>query len=524
MAIIKQFDKRSGNTYVYENISWWDKEKQCSRAKRKLIGKIDKQTDEIVPTNGRQRNAKQKPAGTSPAKLTVRKFGGAVYLLNSICSKIGLIDDLKTCFGEVYKLILSIAFFMIIEGESAILRFSKFDATHFHPCGYNITSQAGSELFASIKDCAVQDFFMLQSKRRQNDEYWVYDTTSISSYSEMLNQVQYGHNKEDDNLPQLNLGLVFGEKSNLPFYYRKLSGNITDVSTFETLCENMADIGITNVNFVADRGFYSERNIDMLYNHSHKFLLAAKLNTKYIRNELEEIYDDFNNFESYSEEFELYGKTRIYTRKNGKPIYLHYFYNIEKAAEEEKRLNKRIALYKRELLSNRRVIGHEAYYKKFFNIETDDNKLVVSASVKLGILKTTKRYYGFFVLTASDLTDCWEALKIYRNKDVVEKAFANVKERLNMRRTLVSSEQSLDGKLFVSFVSLILLSHIKKVMQDFSLFKSYTLKSLMDTFDIIECFKNKNNEFRLGEVLDKQKNLFALFDVVAYSSLCIAGM
>ncbi len=32
---------------------------------------------------------------------------------------------------------------------------------------------------------------------------------------------------------------------------------------------------------------------------------------------------------------------------------------------------------------------------------------------------------------------------------VVEKAFGNLKERLNMPRTQVPSEQSLDGKLFV---------------------------------------------------------------------------
>ena len=48
--------------------------------------------------------------------------------------------------------------------------------------------------------------------------------------------------------------------------------------------------------------------------------------------------------------------------------------------------------------------------------------------------------------------------------DFTEKAFGNLKERLNMRRTLVSSEQSLDGKLFVEFIALIYLSHIKKHM------------------------------------------------------------
>ena len=58
-----------------------------------------------------------------------------------------------------------------------------------------------------------------------------YDISTISSYSQCLKQVQYGKNKENDRLPQINLALVFGEQSNLPFYYRKLSGNTRCTST-----------------------------------------------------------------------------------------------------------------------------------------------------------------------------------------------------------------------------------------------------------------------------------------------------
>ena len=36
--------------------------------------------------------------------------------------------------------------------------------------------------------------------------------------------------------------------------------------------------------------------------------------------------------------------------------------------------------------------------------------------------------------------DAVTAPELYRNKDVVEKAFGNLKERLNMRRALVSPE------------------------------------------------------------------------------------
>ena len=66
MAIIKQFDKRSGITYVYDSKSYYDKEKKCSRAKRTLIGKIDPDTGEMIPTDGRNKGAKSKPDSVSP--------------------------------------------------------------------------------------------------------------------------------------------------------------------------------------------------------------------------------------------------------------------------------------------------------------------------------------------------------------------------------------------------------------------------------------------------------------------------
>lgn len=58
MAIIKQHDKRSGITYAYESHSYWDPEKKMTRAKRTLIGRVDPETGEIVPTDGRNKKSK----------------------------------------------------------------------------------------------------------------------------------------------------------------------------------------------------------------------------------------------------------------------------------------------------------------------------------------------------------------------------------------------------------------------------------------------------------------------------------
>ena len=123
-------------------------------------------------------------------------------------------------------------------------------------------------------------------------------------------------------------------------------------------------------------------------------------------------------------------------------------------------------------------------------------------------VRKTKRYYGYFTLLSNEKMDAMTALQLYRNKDIVEKAFGNIKDRFNLRRLLVSSEKSLDGKLFVGFVALIYLAYIKKYMHETGMFEKYTLQTLLDKIDMIECFENPGYDLRVGEVLSKQRQIY----------------
>lgn len=534
-SIVYQTDKRSGITYAYESISYWDKDKKQSRAKRTLIGRVDSETGEIVQTDGRGRKKRHQPTaakrGPVPSTQTSRLFYGATYLLDVIGEKLGITRDLKQCFPDMYQQILSIAYYLILEDKNPLYRFEKWGSLHKHPYGKNITSQRSSEVFASITEEAKKEFFYLQGKRRTEMEYWAYDITSISSYSECLRQVQYGNNKEDDQLPQLNLALIFGETSNLPFYYRKLAGNIPDSKTIKNLLAELDILGFSKVKLVMDRGFYSQDNINALFREHLKFLISAKISLAFIRKELDTIYDGFRTFEHYSEKYELYCHTvqtewlyeqhRPYkgdTLTEPRRIYIHFYYNIDKAAEEEKTFDRQLIALRHELESGKRVPEHEKLYQKYFGIKTTP-KRGTRVTVNEETVAKAKRYYGFFALLTNETMDAVAALEIYRNKDVVEKAFGNLKERLNMRRTLVSSEQSLDGKLFVEFVALIYLSYIKKQMQDTDLFKKYTLQVALDKLDVIECFEEPGQELRIGEILEKQKEIYESLGVAPPSSL-----
>ena len=117
--------------------------------------------------------------------------------------------------------------------------------------------------------------------------------------------MQYGKNKEDDRLPKLNLALVFGETSNLPFYYRKLAGNIPDSKTLKHLLAELDTLEFAKMKLVMDRGFYSEENINALFKDHLKFLIAGKMSLNFIRSNLEGIYDNFRSFEHYNKIFAL---------------------------------------------------------------------------------------------------------------------------------------------------------------------------------------------------------------------------
>ena len=535
VAIVHQTDKRSGITYAYRSVSYWDKEKKQSRARRTLIGRVDKETGEIVPTDGRNRKKKE---GSEPVKRekkvveeAQRSFYGATYLLDAIGEKLGLIHDLKQCFPDNYEQILSIAYYLILEDNTPLYRFEKWGLLHRHPYGNNITSQRSSELFASITEENKQKFFSLQGKRRLDNEFWAYDTTTLSSYSETLRQVQYGRNKEHDKLPQLNLALVFGQESNLPFYYRKLAGNTPDTKTIRHLIEELNILGYSKVKLVLDRGFYSEDNINNLFKNHMKFLAGVSMSLIFVREELDAIYDTFRSFEWYSENYELYCHTvrttwdytqkRPYkgdTLKESRRLYIHYYYNIDRAAEDEKSFDRKLIALKQELESGERVPGHAKLYQQYFITKTTPKRGTKAHIIDENVSKA-KRYYGFFALITNEKMDAITALELYRNKDVVEKAFGNLKERLNMRRALVSSEQSLDGKLFVQFVALIYLSYLKKQMQDKDLFRTYTLPGMLDKLDVIECFKQPGKSLRTGEILDKQVQLYHDLGVAPPTSL-----
>lgn len=168
----------------------------------------------------------------------------------------------------------------------------------------------------------------------------------------------------------------------------------------------------------------------------------------------------------------------------------------------------------KEILNDKRVPEHERFYKKYFQIKETPIR-GTQVSVKEDAVKKTKRYYGYFALLSNKKMDAMTVLELYRNKDLIEKAFGKSKDCLNIRSLLVSSEKSLDGKFFVrvrSWRSSICLTS-KNTYKKPAIFQNYTIQSLLDKLDIIECFEHPDYSLRVREVLTKQKQIYEVLGI-----------
>jgi transposase len=520
----------NGREYAYNYISVWNKEKQRSEQKRDYIGRI---VDGIFCPNKKyllQQELSGVIAKNEPesGKITgcKRLFVGATYLLDQVGILTGIQEDLKICFPRIYREIQSLAYYLVLEPDSPLYRFNHWAQSHAHPFGMDIASQRSSELLSQINEDGKMEFFRRQVNRRCETEYLFYDTTSVSSYSHRLKQVKYGKNKDGDSLPQVNIALLVGQQSSLPAWYRKLPGNIPDVMTVKNMLASIDYIDFNKIKFVMDRGFYSAKNIDNLLTNDYNFIIGTKMGLKYIQKAIEAEYGDFDTWERYDENFSLFTITKsmnwIYNKMNPengdiikekKQIYLHVYYDDQKATDDKVKLYSELNNMMDDIRKGNMGRERTKECHKYFEF-IDEPGEGLSIKPKQEAINKKRNDFGFFVLISSDDNDRIRVLRTYRSKDMVEKSFYDLKQRLNMRRPSVSSEENLEGKLFIQFIGLIYTSWVKRAMDEAELFKNNTMQQLFDSLDVIEKFWQPGGKSYYGEITSHQEKLYKKMGVL----------
>gem|GEM_PF-5852535 len=135
----------------------------------------------------------------------------------------------------------------------------------------------------------------------------------------------------------------------------------------------------------------------------------------------------------------------------GTMLTAHIFYSPQKRALEEEALYARVSRLEIEPNTMKRMKKLPKKYSELFKIESGGNA-VTSFTRDFDKIDTQLAQKGYFVLATNDerLTSA-EVLRVYRNKDVIEKAFSSMKNQLDLKRMRTHSSVTTDGKLFCGF-------------------------------------------------------------------------
>ena len=168
------------------------------------------------------------------------------------------------------------------------------------------------------------------------------------------------------------------------------------------------------------------------------------------------------------------------TSWKGRRCYRHIYYDSQKAAAEYAGFLEKVELWRAELEENKPVEEHQQHYERYFAVKETPKRgrrvLVLDEEVQAFKMKTA----GFFILISNDIKDPLQALKTYRDKDAAEKGFDDLKNVLDMYRLRVHSAETMQGRLFIQLIALILMAAIRNVMASSKLDEKYSLPELVN--------------------------------------------
>ena len=269
----------SGHYYVYEISSKWNpsKRKAC-KVTGKSLGKITLEDGFIPNTYGMRR--------IMPLHPIVKNYG-AYAILSQLAGN--LENRLKEYFPDIYREISVVSMLQLVTGCHGKRIKREFEASYLndiHPdlaCSdYTVRTLIG-KLGSRSGDMTS---FMRGSMKP--GAKLLFDGTSIFTRADD-SYAQKGYNPDHKQETQVRLLYIFDRSSFMPVFYRMVPGNITDKAALK---ETISASGCHNCIIIADKGFYSKKNISFLMENKITFILPLQYNTRLIPDEFVENPDD----------------------------------------------------------------------------------------------------------------------------------------------------------------------------------------------------------------------------------------
>ncbi len=469
--IIDVYNKKQGYWYVYKDWAHWDSQKKQTRHTRKIVGKRETKDGPIIYNNRYSSDY----AVEELAKLEVSSTTliGETLVLDAIVRELGLEKHLKGAFGkDDAKVIIGMAGYLICT-EKAFSWCGDW-AEGRDPKIEHMTSQSVSDFLSSLNNDKRNTFYDSWMKaNRCVKGYFCFDSTNIGCHNTETNPlVEYGYTHAHMALPQANIAILARQDTMVPILSLVYNGSRHDSTTVRNLVDALKKLGLKCICITLDKGYCSEKNLEIFHSEGFDYIICVPRNVSWQYDIIDSLRDRLYTLEARTEVLDSEGKEQVIQCiskpliRNGRRCYLHVIYNPAARAEAEKNFIELLARCKKELESNELVGTHKELYEQFFEVRDTPKrgrKVLEKGPI---IAEFQKKYAGYWCLLTNRKRSRAEIYVAYQQRNSSEIFYDIFKNDLDGDRITVHKAESFEGKMFVIFIALTILSRLKSKLAE----------------------------------------------------------
>ena len=533
---IKKIKKTSYVYYAYE--SYYDAEKGYSVPSTTTIGKIDDAPAGMMYPNTNfikffpdielpDETSRKMEARSSCLRV------GTFFVIRRIMAEYHLDQMIDRIIGKDAGLFLDLAAYSLITENNAGQYYPEYAYNHpLLTSGMRIYSD--SKVSDFLKDCTIDQrvaFLNEWNEKRDHREriYISYDSTNKHCQAGDIELAEFGHEKDKQDKPIFNYAIAYDRNNREPLFYEDYPGSINDISQLQFMLEKAAGYGYKRVGFILDRGYFSEPNIRYMDKCGYDFVIMVKGEKDLVSEIILKHKGMFEQDRSKSiRAYKVNGMTvkhTLYT-SDEKERYFHIYYSDGKHAGERETVESRVDTMKAFLERNQgnKVSlgeGFRKYFELIYHNEGKDDERLVFWDEKTNVVNREISLCGYFVIITSEKMTAEEALILYKSRDASEKLFRGDKSYLGQRSMRCHLDESIETKIFIEFVALIVRNRIytrlKDEVKNAGKKDNYmTVPAAIKELEKIEMIRFSDNRYRLDHaVTATQKAILKAFSMTA---------
>jgi len=404
--------------------------------------------------------------------------GGVDLLLGHVAEKTGLSETLVSVFGNCLSdEILSLAFYCASQTRRPLYAAANWSESQKLPGRTLLNESDIARVLKAVTPSKCLEFLSLWLRKTPRNHRLSLDITSVSSYARHNPDVMLGYNRDNENLPQVNLLLMVDQQTKLPVWFEQLPGAISDITTIKDTITLLKNIDGSPRCIVGDRGFASKQNIAALQKKGFKFTMGLPLHLfEEVRTIIREAVANhefsvpnitFDLFEDY-DTHRTQGITKM-VKWNGHRVYLHLFYCSDYKNSNEADLMEALDRVQKRMLEGKKLNSKfdQEIASRCFTLKETPKRGIQVKCLPEEVDKLKQEQGGFFAIASNQFKESRDAMYVYKLRDGVEKRFDDLKNEEDCRRLRVHSSQHMRARIFIQFLAEILRCYLLERKQRF---------------------------------------------------------